>query len=88
MYFPLFSMASREMAINMENFSIFMHRLDDGKTYLFGYYEYTGKGFDQDMAWLSAQPRNTEWLQVTDAMQSPLRGEQGWVEMERVYFND
>ena len=23
----------------MENFSIFMHRLDDGKTYLFGYYE-------------------------------------------------
>mgnify|MGYP001556223052 CR=1 FL=1 len=26
---------------HMHNFSIYIHRLDDGKFYLFGYYEYT-----------------------------------------------
>ena len=40
---------------NMRNFSIFMHQLDDGNWYEFGYYEYTGND--------------------------------GWAEMEQVYFN-
>ena len=73
---------------NMKNFSIFMQQLDNGKTYLFGYYEYVGEDFDKDMAWLDAQPRNKEWLEVTDPMQIPLRGQKGWKEMEQVYFNE
>ena len=73
---------------NMHNFSIFMHQLDDGNTYLFGYYEYTGDDFEADMRWLAGQPRNKEWLAVTDAMQQPLQGNDGWATMKQVYYND
>lgn len=73
---------------NMHNFSIFMHTVEDGKPYLFGYYEYTGDNFEADMDWLAKQPRNKEWLTVTDAMQIPLKGEDGWAVMEEVYHND
>src|SRR5277367_6353300 len=41
---------------HMHNFSIFIHPLDDGKYYLFGYYEYTGTDYKGDMAKLSAEP--------------------------------
>ncbi len=34
---------------NMRNFSIFLHQLDDGNWYEFGYYEYTGDDFEADM---------------------------------------
>src|SRR6202023_1307383 len=30
---------------HMHNFSIFIHQLDNGKYYLFGYYEYTGRDY-------------------------------------------
>jgi L-rhamnose mutarotase len=72
---------------HMQNFSIFMHKLDDGKYYLFGYYEYTGTDYKADMAKLGAEPRNQEWLSVTDPMQVPLAGEQSWAMMKEVYHN-
>ena len=71
---------------HMHNFSIFLQQIDD-KWYEFGYYEYTGDDFDADMAKLSAEPRNGEWLKVCDPMQLPLKGQKGWTPMERVYFN-
>jgi L-rhamnose mutarotase len=73
---------------NMRNFSIFLHQLDDGNWYEFGYYEYTGDDFEADMAKLDKHPRNIEWLKVCDAMQIPLEGNDSWAEMEQVYFND
>jgi L-rhamnose mutarotase len=72
---------------HMHNFSIFLHQLDDGNWYEFGYYEYTGDDFEADMAKLDRHPRNIEWLKVCDPMQVPLEGESGWAEMEQVYFN-
>ncbi len=72
---------------NMRNFSIFLHQLDDGNWYEFGYYEYTGDDFEADMEKLSKHPRNIEWLEICDPMQIPLEGYQGWAEMEQVYFN-
>ena len=72
---------------HMHNFSIFLHQLDDGNWYEFGYYEYTGDDFEADMAKLDRHPRNIEWLKVCDPMQVPLEGETGWAEMEQVYFN-
>jgi L-rhamnose mutarotase len=71
---------------HMHNFSIFLHQID-GKWYEFGYYEYTGDGFEADMARLDAEPRNKEWLRVCDPMQAPLAGEKGWAKMECAYFN-
>jgi L-rhamnose mutarotase len=72
---------------HLRNFSIFLQQIE-GKWYEFGYYEYTGKDFDGDMARLDAEPRNTEWLKVCDPMQMPLPGAKSWTKMERVYFNE
>ncbi len=72
---------------NMRNFSIFLHQLDDGNWYEFGYYEYTGDDFEADMAKLDKHPRNIEWMKICDPMQVPLDGYEGWAEMEQVYFN-
>lgn len=72
---------------HMHNFSIYIHQLDDGKYYLFGYYEYTGTDFETDMAKLSAEPRNQKWLSATDPLQIPLSGEKSWAKMQEVYHN-
>lgn len=72
---------------HLHNFSIFMHQLDNGQYYLFGYYEYTGKDFRADMEKLDAEPRNKEWLRTTDPMQIPLPGESSWSIMREVYYN-
>ena len=73
---------------NMHNFSIFLHQLDDGNWYEFGYYEYTGDDFEADMEKLGKHPRNIEWLEICDPMQIPLEGYDGWAEMEQIYFNE
>ena len=70
----------------LRNFSIFLQPID-GEWYEFGYYEYTGKDFDADMARLAAEPRNQAWLKICDPMQVPLPGAKSWTKMERVYFN-
>lgn len=72
---------------HMHNFSIFLQRMPDGKWYEFGYYEYTGDDFEGDMAQLAKEPRNIEWLKLCDPLQVPLPGQEGWTEMEQVYFN-
>jgi L-rhamnose mutarotase len=72
---------------NMHNFSIFLHQLDDGNWYEFGYYEYRGEDFESDMAKLAEHPRNIEWLKLCDPMQIPLEGYPGWAEMEQIYYN-
>lgn len=72
---------------HMQNFSIYMKELEDGRWYLFGYYEYTGTNYSADMARLAAEPRNQDWLRVTDPMQIPLPGERSWSVMREVYYN-
>jgi len=72
---------------HMQNFSIFLQQMPDGKWYEFGYYEYTGDDFESDMKKMDEEPRTKEWLKVCDPMQIPLPGAKGWTEMERVYFN-
>lgn len=73
---------------NMRNFSIFLTTLADGNPYLFGYYEYHGDNYEADMAWLDAEPRNKEWLSMTDPMQIPLPGHDSWKVMDEVYHNE
>ena len=72
---------------NIANFSIYPRQLDNGKYYLFGHYEYTGDNYEKDMAELAAEPRNREWLAMTDPMQIPLPGERTWAVMEEIYYN-
>jgi L-rhamnose mutarotase len=72
----------------MRNLSIYLHRLHDGKDYLFGYYEYDGNDYETDARHLAAEPRNQRWLSVTDPLQVRLQGEKTWAMMELVYHND
>jgi len=72
---------------HMHNFSIFVHELDDGRLYLFGYYEYNGDDYEGDMERLAAEPRNADWLAVTAPMQLPVRDAKAWSMMREVYHN-
>lgn len=72
---------------HIHNFSIFIHQLADNRYYLFGYYEYTGRDYKADMERLAAEPRNQQWLSMTDPMQAPLLGERSWSVMREVYNN-
>lgn len=71
---------------HMHDFSIFIQQIGD-KWYEFGYYEYTGTNYDEDMAKLAKEPRNIAWLKQTDPLQIPLNNSKGWTMMKRVYFN-
>ena len=72
---------------HIRNFSIFLRRLDDGRDYLFAYYEYVGDDYARDLADLAAEPRNQAWLALCDPCQVPLAGEQSWSMMDAVYHN-
>ena len=41
---------------NIANYSIFLRTLDDGRPYLFAYFEYHGTDFAADMAKMAADP--------------------------------
>ena len=71
---------------HIRNFSIFLHRLPDGRLYEFAYFEYVGSDLERDLAALDAEPRNRAWLARCDPMQRPLPGAASWTVMEAIYF--
>jgi len=76
---------------HMQNFSIYLRRLPDGKHYLFGYFEYTGSDFKADMAKMAADPMTQKWWGECGPCQIPLedRGEgEWWAMMEEVFHQD
>jgi len=76
---------------NIHNYSIFLHQLDDGKFYLFSYFEYTGTDFGADMEKLKNNPENQAWWKLTDPCQKPIqnrKAEEKWADMELVYHNN
>ncbi len=73
---------------HLRNFSIFIQRMPDGHDYLFGYYEYDGNDYPQDMQALAREPRNIAWLEQCDPCQIPLPGHTSWTQMPKVYHND
>ena len=76
---------------NIQNFSIYLHRLDGAGYFLFSYFEYTGEDFEADMEKMKSNPRNQEWWEMTMPCQRPLenRGEGDWWSvMEEVFHMD
>ena len=76
---------------HIENYSIYLRKLDDGKTYLFSYLEYTGNDFDVDMAKMAADPTTQRWWEVCKPCQEPLSDcaeGQWWADMEEVFHLD
>lgn len=75
----------------IENYSIYLRRLDDGRHYLFSYFEYTGDDFAADMAKMAADPTTRKWWSLCEPCQRPLEGRaagEWWAAMEEVFHCD
>jgi L-rhamnose mutarotase len=85
------SVVERLMAANFRNYSIYLARLDDGRLYLFSYFEYTGHHFDRDAQALAADPDIERWWAETDPCLVPQQerapGEH-WMTMTEVYHHE
>jgi L-rhamnose mutarotase len=71
---------------NISNYSIY-HK--DG--FLFGYLEYTGSDFDEDMARMAADPMTQKWWDICKPCQEPLESRaegEWWAAMEEVFHID
>ncbi len=76
---------------NIRNYSIFVAQLDDGKHYLFSYFEYVGDDFDADMAAIGADPDMRDWWKLTDPLQTRIQGTpvgDQWKTMKQVFYTD
>jgi len=76
---------------NIQNYSIYLRRLDDGQYYLFSYFEYTGSNFDADMAAMAADESTQRWWSVCKPCQKPLGSRspnEWWASMEEVFHCD
>jgi L-rhamnose mutarotase len=76
---------------NIQNYSIYLRKLDNGQLYLFSYFEYIGSDFAADMRSMAADPATQKWWSFTDACQIPLPDRpQGsfWAPMEEVFHCD
>lgn len=76
---------------HIRNYSIYLRRLDDGKHYLFSYFEYTGDDFAADMAKMAADPATQKWWAVCKPCQEPLAGrapDEWWAGMDEVFHLD
>src|SRR5215469_5291043 len=76
---------------NIQNYSIYLRKLADGRHYLFSYFEYTGSDFAGDMAKMAAHPVTQRWWALCKPCHAPLPDrapEEWWAGMEEVFhFN-
>ncbi|HOW65413.1 MAG TPA: L-rhamnose mutarotase [Candidatus Paceibacterota bacterium] len=76
---------------HIRNYSIYLRQLDDGRHYLFSYFEYVGTDFAADMARMAADPTTQKWWAVCKPCQQPLEGrnaDEWWAGMEEVFHCD
>jgi L-rhamnose mutarotase len=76
---------------NIRNYSIYLRQLDDGRYYLFSYFEYTGRDFAGDMARMAADPETQRWWDACKPCQSPLANRapgEWWADMQEVFHQD
>jgi L-rhamnose mutarotase len=46
---------------HIQNYSIYFRTLEDGRPYLFSYFEYTGENFEADMKIIAADETTQRW---------------------------
>jgi len=76
---------------NIRNYSIYLRQLDDGRHYIFSYFEYHGADFAADMAKMAADPATQRWWAVCKPCQQPLGNRkegEWWSMMEEVFHYD
>lgn len=72
----------------IRNYSIYLRRLDDGRHYLFSYFEYEGENFAADMARMAADPTTQRWWDLCRPCQQPVEErepDEWWAGMEEVF---
>ncbi len=78
-------------ACNIQNYSIYLRKLEDGRHYLFSYFEYVGADFAADMALMAADPTTQKWWSHCMPCQQPLSDRatgEWWAGMEEVFHQD
>lgn len=73
---------------NLQNYTIFLRKLDDGNYYLFAYGEYTGDDYEADMKKLADMPLTQEWWDLCKPCQEPLAtrlDNEWWSDMEEIF---
>jgi L-rhamnose mutarotase len=81
----------RITACNIRNYSIYKTEIDQGKFYLFGYFEYVGDDFEADMDRMAGDAETQRWWKETDPCQLKIAtaGEEDWwVTMDEVFHHD
>jgi len=76
---------------NIRNYSIYLGELEEGKYYLFSYFEYTGEDFEADMAKMAADATTQKWWEFCEPCQSPIptrKEGEWWANMEEVFHCD
>ena len=77
-------------AANISNYSIHLRTFDDGRHYLFAYFEYTGTDFDADMKTLADDDETQRWWDVCKPCLKPFSGQAPgdcWAPMEEVFYH-
>lgn len=81
----------RITASNIRNYSIYLRTFDDGRHFLFSYFEYNGEDFDADMAAMAADPETQRWWEFCKPCLLPFEGispAECWAPMEEVFHHD
>jgi L-rhamnose mutarotase len=76
---------------HIRNYSIFLRQLDDGRFYLFSYFEYLGSDLTADLARMAADPTTQKWWSICMPCQKPLESRapgEWWANMEEVFHSD
>ncbi len=76
---------------NIRNYSIYLGELEEGKYYLFSYFEYTGDDFKADMAKMAADATTQKWWTFCEPCQMPIptrKEGEWWAGMEEVFHCD
>jgi L-rhamnose mutarotase len=75
----------------IQNYSIYLRQLADGRHYLFSYFEYVGADFAADMARIAAEPETQRWwaecVPCLDLLPDRWQGEI-WSPMTEVFHLD
>lgn len=74
---------------NLTNYSIHLRTFDDGRHYLFTYFEYVGENFEADMAEIARNEETQRWWDVCKPCLMPFDGlapGDCWAPMEEVFY--
>jgi L-rhamnose mutarotase len=76
---------------NIRGMSIYLHKLPDGKHYLFMYFEYVGEDLETDSKRMAENEAVKRWWVVTEACQEQLpdhKPDEWWSAMEEVFHQE